>query len=209
MDDEYAQLDHVAQLDHEYAQLDAPLLAMLGHDLMTEIIVALNGGKIGICAMHVNGYLSPGYQGGRELDFFEISCDAMVFWKHVCKYLRHSSIIYNQTKHLLLSDKEPRIDVWEDPYVDEYGGCDGDEYHNRERYVPRHFFSGKSARPWIMLLCAGPQSHKEVLAMEAAWEAKQAKIATREARKEKRLADAAVALVEGWGLGQRRLRSRK
>jgi len=42
--------------------------------------------------------------------------------------------------------------------------------------------------------------------MEAAWEAKQAKIAAREARKEKRRADAAVALVEGWGLGQRRLR---
>jgi len=178
--------DECAQLDHEYAQLDAPLLAMLGHDLMTEIIVALNGGKIHQKKMHMQGYLFPGYLGGHEVDFFEISPDAMKFWQHVCKYLRHSCTIYSLTKYLLLSDKEHSID--EHPCFKR----DTSTEIRPQRYAQSHFFSGKP-RPWMELRgCKGPQTMNEVLAIrdavkdavEAAWvAAKQAKIAARKARK--------------------------
>ena len=67
-------------MDDEYAQRDVPLFGMLGTDIIGEIIVALNGGKISIRAMPTHGYCSPGFAGGRELDFFEISRDAMTFW---------------------------------------------------------------------------------------------------------------------------------
>ena len=56
----------------------------------------------------------------------------------------------------------------------------------------------------MMGLCYGPQTHEEVLTIEAA---EQAKIAAKQVRKEKRRADAAIALVASWGSGQRRLRS--
>ena len=69
----------------------------------------------------------------------------------------------------------------------------------------RHLYAG-NPKPWMMGLCYGPQTHEEVLAIEAAEEAE---IAAKEARKEKRRADAAVALVAGWSSCQPRLRSRK
>jgi len=76
---------------------------------------------------------------------------------------------------------------------------------NRESYVPRHLYAG-NPKPWIMSLCYGPQTHEEALAVEAA---EKAKIVVKEARKEKRRADAAIALVKGWDSVERRLRSRK
>lgn len=192
-------------MDHEYAQPDVTLFDMLPTELICRLIVALNGGTIGNDAKPEYGYPHPGFQGGRELQYFKISRDAMTFWKHVCKYLRHTYTINNQTHDILFSDHTPDIEMWEDPHIHEYESCFWDDYHSRERYVPRHLYAG-NPKPWMMGLCYGPQTHEEVLAIEAAEEAE---IAAKEARKEKRRADAAVALVAGWGSCQPRLRSRK
>lgn len=169
-------------MDHEYAQPAVLMFDKLPIELICRLIVSLNGGTIDNGAKPEYGYLYPGFQGGRELIYFKISRDAMTFWKHVCKYLRHTHTINNQAHDILLSDNAPRF-------------CDYQEHH--ERYVPRHLYAG-NPKPWMMRLCYGPQTHEAV---------EQAKIAA-EARKEKRRTDAAIALVAGWGSGQRRLRAR-
>ncbi len=187
-------------MDHEYAQPTVLMFDMLPNELIAHIIVTLNGGSIDNKAVPKSGYLFPGYRGGRELHYFEISRAAMIFWKHVCKYLRHTYTIDTQTHHLLLADNTPYNETWNDPHIHEWN-----DYHSRERYIPRHFFAG-DPKPWMMSLCYGPQSYEEVLVIEAL---EQAKIAAKEARKEKRRMDAGIALVDGWGSGPRKLRSRK
>ena len=191
-------------MDSTYAQPAVLLFNKLPVDLICHLVVLLNGGTIGDRAMSVSGYLYPGYRGGRKLNYFKISRDAMTFWQHVCKYMRHTYTINNQTHKLLLSNNTPQIETWQDPHLHEYWDMPWQEYHNRVHYVPRHFYAG-DPKPWIMMLCWGPQTPKEIEDIEAA---EQAKIVAKEARKEKRRTDAAIALVADWGSGQRRLRAR-
>lgn len=190
-------------MDHEYAQPAVLMFDKLPVELICRLIVDLNGGTISNCAKAEYGYLHPGFQGGRELHYFKISRNAMTFWKHVCKYLRHTYSINNQAHDILFSDITPQIEMFEDPHIHECGSF-WELLQGRERYVPRHLYAG-NPKPWMMRLCYGPQTHEEVLAIEAFEEAK---FAAKEARKEKRRTDAAVALVAGWGSVERRLRSR-
>ena len=200
-------------MDHEYADPAVLMFDKLPVELICRLIVMLNGGAIGDDARPEYGYLCPGYRGGRELHYFKISRDAMTFWKHVCKYLSRNYNINQQTYGMLFSDNTPQLEVWNDPHIDyQYGSYDWEDYNSRERYIPcyipRHLYAG-NPNPWIMRLCCGPQTDKEALAIEAAEAAEEAKIAAKRARKEKRCADAAIALVEGWSSVERRLRSRK
>ena len=170
------------------------MLDKLPAELICHIIVSLNGGAIDDTAEPECGFLYPGYRGGRELHYFKISRDCMTLWQHVCKYLRHAHEINSQAYNMLLANTTPQIEMWNDPYdIDEQW-----EDYACERYVPRHLYAG-SPKPWMRMLCDGPQTLAEV----------EAEVAAKEARKEKRRADAAIALVEGWGSCQRRLRSRK
>lgn len=191
-------------MDDEYAQPAVQLFRILPVDVICRIIVTLNGGAIDNNAEPERGFLHPGYRGGRELNYFKISRDAMTFWKHVCKYLRRTYSIDDQAHEYLLSDNTPHIEMWEDPHLEEHGSCYWDYYHSHPRFVPRHFYAG-DPKPWMERLCYGPQTYDEVLAIEAA---DQAKTAAKEARKQKRRADAEVALV-AWGSGERQLRARK
>lgn len=185
-------------MDHEYVQ---PVLMFdkLPKELICQIIVILNDGVIGDDVKPECGFLHPGYRGGRELHYFKISRDAMTFWKHVCKDLR---LMY-QVHDMLLSKNTPNIEMWEDPHIHENGNCCWDDYNSHERYIPRHLYAG-NLKSW-MRLCYGPQTHEEALAIEADEEAK---VVAKRARKEKRPADAAIALDAGWDSVERRLRSR-
>lgn len=144
----------------EYIQPNVILFSM-PVEVISQIVVTLNGGRIEKNVIPQSGYLYPGYRGGRELHYFKISRDAMTFWKHVCKYLRSSYDIDEQTYNLLLSDNAPEREMWTDPDIEEYGSCFWDDYHNSEHYVPRHLYAGKP-EPWIMQLCDGPQTSDKV-----------------------------------------------
>jgi|APSaa5957512576_1039674.scaffolds.fasta_scaffold14444_1 hypothetical protein len=191
-------------MDHQYVQPTVLMFDKLPKELICHIIVILNGGAISDDAMPERGFLYPGYRGGRELQYFKISRDAMTFWKHVCKYLCLTYSMNDQVCDMLFSNNTPQIEMWNDPHMDEYGSCFWDDHHSHERYIPRHLYAG-NPKPWVMRLCSGPQTHEEALAIEAAEEAK---VAAKWARKEKRCADAAIALVAGWGSVERRLCSR-
>lgn len=193
---------------NQYAQPAVLLFDKLPVELTCRIIVMLNGGVIGDVASPERGFLYPGICGGRELHYFKISRDAMTFWKHVCKYLRLTYSIDYQTHNMLLSHNTPQIEMWIDPHSQEYGSVFWEDYHNREHYIPRHLYAG-DPKPWIMMLCYGPQTHEEALAIEAAEEAKIVTKLARKEKQEKRRADAAISLVVGWGSVERRLRSRK
>ena len=182
-------------MDDEYAQSAVLMFDMLPVDLISRLVVMLNGGTVGNEANAERGYLYPGFRGGRELNYFKITRDAMTFWQHVCKYLRHTHTFNNQTHDMLLSDNTPLIEVYVPEYNDDdnygYGGDCWDDYYY-ERYIPRHFYAG-DPKPWIKKLCCGPQTGDECLKIEA-----------KEERKKRRLEESALA---GWGEG--RLRSGK
>ena len=168
-------------MDGEYTQPEVLMFDMLPTELIVRIVVELNGGTINNDVEPKRGFLYPGYRGGRELNYFKISRDAMTFWQHTCKYLRKTYSVNDQIYDALLSDNTPQLELWNDPNADMYGNY-LDDYHIQERHVPRHLYAG-SAEPWIAMLCDGPQSTEEILAIEAA---EQAKVAAKKGRKRKR-----------------------
>lgn len=151
-------------MDHEYAQPAAAVLNALSVDFLAHIIVILNGGAIDNEAKPKIGFLYPGYKGGRELHYFAISRDAMTFWRHVCKYLRHTYDMNAAAHGALLLDNTPRVETWKDPDMHEHCEFFFEDCDRREWYIPRHFYAG-NPEPWMEKLCYGPQSaehaHKE------------------------------------------------
>ena len=128
------------------------MLEVLSTDLLCRLIVALNGGKIAPKAKAKVGYLYPGYRGGRELHFYQISRDAMRLWRHVCSFMRFNSELSDSVHTMLFSEHEPKIEVWFDQ--DDWAWSWED--HLTERFVPRHLYAGNAGR-WIKRLCCGPQ----------------------------------------------------
>lgn len=131
------------------------MLELLPTDLLCRLIVTLNGGTIAPKAKPKVGYLYPGYQGGRELHYFQISRDAMAFWKHVCSFMRLNSELSQSVHNMLFSEHEPKLEVWynQDMYDQAYWSWEDDV---TERFVPRHLYAG-NADPWMARLCYGPQ----------------------------------------------------
>jgi hypothetical protein len=169
-------------MDDEYAQPEVLMFHMLPTELVVRIVVELNGGTINDDVEPKRGFLHPGYRGGRELNYFKISRDAMTFWQHTCKYLRKTYSVNGQIYNGLLSDNTPRAEMWTNPNTHMYGGGYQNDFHIQERHVPRHLYAGR-AEEWMRMLCGGPQSTQEILAIEAA---EQAKVAAKKGGKRKR-----------------------
>ena len=105
---------------------------MLPVDLIAHIVVFLNDGTVGDKVIPKYGYMYPGKRGGRELQYFQISREAMTFWQHVCKYMRLTYRMHDTIHYKLLSDTDFDLE-------------DGSR-------VPRHLYAG-NLKPWISLLC--------------------------------------------------------
>ena len=188
-------------MDGVYFQ-SIPIFEILPVDLLAHLLVVLNGGAIGNNYNYKSGFLHPGYHGGRELHYYEISHDAMKFWKFVCKHLRHTYSLQRAFFFALLEKNTPQIETWTPDWQDM---CYMDyEDQDRERDIPRHFYAG-NAEKWISLMCCGPQTHLEACIEEAAEAVKESKVAIKEARKEQRRLQATMDLAK-WGVGKRILR---
>ena len=149
-------------------------------DVLACIITSLNNGPIPARARNISGYLYPGYVGGRELEYYEVSRDCMVFKECVCAYLRNDSMLRHSIHGRLFELNEPNRELWdpEDAML-EIRITDPDDWEllhecyqqndydiDRERFIPRHVFAGTPKR-WMDLLCGGPQTRKEYDEMEA------------------------------------------
>lgn len=178
----------------------ALIFEMLPQDLIALIVVALNGGPVKSAQPVHHGFLHPGFCGGRELHYLEISRNAMTFWQHVCKHLRWTYTVQYSVYSALLHDHMASIETWSPPW-EEY--CCEDDWQDRDRFVPRHLFAG-SAKPWMALLCDGPQDEQEAVKLRDEEEAKEAKRNARKAALKRQATAQLAALPEGRQLRPRR-----
>jgi hypothetical protein len=171
-------------------------------DLLALVFVTLNGGPIENNHEYKSGYLSPGYRGGRELHYFKISRDAMVFWKFVCRHLRHTYRVQALFFASILQGNRPVIETWTPQ--DECPNWYDDDH---VRYVPRHFYAG-DPKPWMNKLCYGPQNAHDALAAEAQEDKKLAKETCKQKIRESARRSLEV-MFPGGGAFKRVLRARK
>ena len=146
-------------------------LTVLETNLLASIVLALNDGPIPNSSEIKRCFLYPGRVSGRELHYFQITRDAMVFMKCVCRYFRHD-YAFNQAVHWrLFTDHTPCIETWSpidatrhidytdwkqicthvEPYAEQPV-----ESEEKDEFVPRHIYAGR-ADGWMAIRSGGPQ----------------------------------------------------